>query len=236
LRLSPERTKGVEGNVSLVGGVKAPGWEYLHSSFVYFEIGCLVKALVGWVLRSSGKGKGGSAKKNPSTAGAAGGGTGGAVKEEAERLSNALKDLEDSLKDNAKELRNGLGESGVLGRLVDVALAVDEGGDTVVEAVDGGENKGDAMPTQNGTDKPTATPPPTLTEHENQDTNKASNDNENSKSNSKEHTQSWARFKLSLNQLYGDDEALVETLIGRWRESWEDSLDGIVRVKVRLGK
>jgi N-acetyltransferase B complex (NatB) non catalytic subunit len=245
LRLNPQKTESVKGNVSLVGGVKVPGWEYLHSSFVYFEIGSVVKALVGWVLKSAGKGKGNTAKKNPSTSGG-GAGVAGTMKEDAERLSKALRDLEDSLKENAKEVKNELGESGVLGRLVDVALPADEGG----EGGDDGDAQGNPKASESGrgnetasqtayaADKSTANSNLIVGEnrHDNGDNNENSTANQNENSKSKGNAKTWARFKASLTQLHGGDEALVETLVGRWRESWEDALDGIVQVKVRLGK
>ncbi len=165
--------EGVEGCVRVIGlrngKAKVPGWEYMHTSFVQIELGCVVNAFVGWFGRYT-KGKG---KK--------GGGSGlGALKTgDVEGLKNVLGELEESIKENARRVKSGLSEGGVLGSLVDVVMAREEEGPSGL---------------------------------------------------------GWKEWRERMGELLGDDEAVVETAVGRWMESWEDAVEGIGRVKVRLGK
>ena len=169
-----EEKEDVKGCVREAGAgaasVKVPGWEYLHTSYAQFELGCVVSAFVGWFTRyTKGKGKKG------------GGTLGGLKTEEVLALKKVLGELEESIKESARGLKRGLAEGGVLGRLVDVAMAREEEEE---EAPGVG----------------------------------------------------WRAWREEMGKLVGDDEVVVETVVGRWMESWEDAVEGIGRVKVRLGK
>jgi N-terminal acetyltransferase B complex non-catalytic subunit len=122
-RGSEEGEEGVEGCVRGISGevgLMVPGWEYLHASFVQFELGYLVNAFVGRHARQ-GKGKG---KKAASSAALA-----GLKPEDIQHLKKVLADLETSVKESAKKVKKGLNEGGVLGTLVDIALARNEQGE-----------------------------------------------------------------------------------------------------------
>ena len=116
---SEEDLEAVQGRVRVVEGVKVPGWRYLHTSFIHYEIVGLVSAFVGWLDRRSKKSGKGKAKK----AGAAGDGK---LQEQLTSLHKTLASLQQTTKDNATTVKKGLSEGGVLGQLVDVALARDE--------------------------------------------------------------------------------------------------------------
>ena len=153
------------------GSMKILGWRYLHQSYVTFEMGCVVQAFVGWCeRRSKGKGK-------KSGGGGGGVGLGGLKTEDLQSLKKVLGELGESIKENARQVKRGLSEGGVLGRLVDIVMAREEEGE------------------------------------------------------------GWKEYREEMGKvLGGDGEAAVEVRMGRWLESWEDALDGVLGAKVKLGK
>lgn len=154
----------VDGCVLTPGGVGVPGWEYLHASFTQMELVTVVNAFVAWFDRQM-KGK---SKRQAER------GVGGLKKEDVDELRKVVVDVYDSTKENARSVKKGLTEGGVLGKLIDVALARDQTG--------------------------------------------------------------WEGWREDLEMLCGEGEDLevqIETRCGKWMESWEDAVEGVLVVNLK---